>query len=639
MAHGVKALTWAVLTSAAGASDDCCWCDPSTPASAKTLVDSQSTTQTLVFSDEFSSKDRNFANGHDSKWTALDIGDTSNQGAAFYMPSQASVVDDPLYPDVSAMQILTENKSHTGDSPTGEKGIYMPFRSAMLQSWNKFCFTGGSIEFRARQPRGGGYWPALWIFGNLGRAVYQNSNTGLWPWSYNECDADLQLPPGDPAQRISACDDQAEDSGLLPFQGRGATELDVLEGAVTNTGLKSYVVGSLQLSPGIPSYFRPPMFGFPTISGPGQWYNGLSFGPPVKGLATGGFANNGWYGPPWGADCPTGCPDALSGGFVDLDDLDTRYWTYRMEWKTGPDGHLSWYYDNEFVWAMSASSFGAYSVCADRGGTKECTRTPKRMIPEEPMSIVMNTAIGTWNGGKTALDGKHWPAKFFVDYVRVYQDVVNVGCDPPNYPTKKYIDDHASWYGEPVSPLGSETCPAKYPPSAYAHAAAIKTAAIATRALRAEQGLPAATALQTGMEQAVQGMHTAAHALSSLATAERGAAMHRAFSSESAAEKPSLAAVTNPAETVTLLAQPTTASAAAPSTTGAAPASASGGWLSSIGLVAIGAVGALAAVIASRRAADGAASAASQEALEAEEDLRASYHSAYQAYERMEQLR
>ena len=55
-------------------------------------------------------------------------------------------------------------------------------------------------------PRGSGYWPALWLFGNLGRAVFQNSNTGLWPWSYNECDEDLFLPPTGPPQRISACD-------------------------------------------------------------------------------------------------------------------------------------------------------------------------------------------------------------------------------------------------------------------------------------------------------------------------------------------------------------------------------------------------------------------------------------------------
>ena len=37
------------------------------------------------------------------------------------------------------------------------------------------------------------------------------------------------------------------------------------------------------------------------------------------------------------------------------------------------------------------------------------------------MSLVMNTAIGTWNGGKSALDGKHWPANFYIDYVRVWQ--------------------------------------------------------------------------------------------------------------------------------------------------------------------------------------------------------------------------
>ena len=38
------------------------------------------------------------------------------------------------------------------------------------------------------------------------------------------------------------------------------------------------------------------------------------------------------------ASCPTGCPDALSGGLVNLDDLDTRYWKYTMEWKAGKDG-------------------------------------------------------------------------------------------------------------------------------------------------------------------------------------------------------------------------------------------------------------------------------------------------------------
>ena len=289
---------------------DCCWCDKATPAKAEVTFGTDKAPYELVFSDEFDEGGRDFANGKDSKWTALNIGDTSNLGAAFYLPQQATVVNDPLFKDVSALRILTENKSWVGDGPTGEKNVAMPFRSAMLQSWNKFCFTGGILEFRARQPRGSGYWPALWVFGNLGRAVYQDSNTGLWPWSYDECDTDLELPPTDPPQRISACVDQPEGSGLHPFQGRGATELDVLEGAVSNTGEHSYVVGSLQLSPGLPKYFKPPMGGFPLESGEGSWYTHLSFGDMGK-------PNNGWYGPPWGAGCPTGCPDALSGGITE----------------------------------------------------------------------------------------------------------------------------------------------------------------------------------------------------------------------------------------------------------------------------------------------------------------------------------
>ena len=258
-----------ILASAVAAAKpaDCCWCDSETPKVAETIIGSDAQVYSLVFSDELNEIGRDFANGKDSKWTALNIGDTSNKGTAFYLPEQAQIVTDDHF-NVTALRILTEPKSHTGDSPTGESGIFMPYRSAMLQSWNKFCFTGGILEFKARQPRGAGYWPALWAFGNLGRAVYQNSNTGLWPWSYDQCDDDLVLPPTDPPQRISACmDHDLEKEGLHPFQGRGATELDVLEGAVTNEGVDSYVVGSLQLSPGVPSYFKPPWFGFPTASG------------------------------------------------------------------------------------------------------------------------------------------------------------------------------------------------------------------------------------------------------------------------------------------------------------------------------------------------------------------------------------
>ena len=36
----------------------------------------------------------------------------------------------------------------------------------------------------------------------------------------------------------------------------------------------------------------------------------------------------------------------------------------------------------------------------------------------------------------------------YVDYVRVYQpeDQINVGCDPPGYPTQEYIQQHLNIY-------------------------------------------------------------------------------------------------------------------------------------------------------------------------------------------------
>jgi hypothetical protein len=38
------------------------------------------------------------------------------------------------------------------------------------------------------------------------------------------------------------------------------------------------------------------------------------------------------------------------------------------------------------------------------------------------------------------------PAKFLIDYVRVYQDKSDsnqtIGCDPVNYPTKEFIEGH-----------------------------------------------------------------------------------------------------------------------------------------------------------------------------------------------------
>ena len=96
----------------------------------------------------------------------------------------------------------------------------------MLQSWNKFCHTGGIIEFDVKFPGKhdiGGLWPAVWLLGNLGRATYLASTNLLWPWSYHQCDRKLQK-----AQEISGCDITSHFS-LKPGMGRGATEIDIIE--------------------------------------------------------------------------------------------------------------------------------------------------------------------------------------------------------------------------------------------------------------------------------------------------------------------------------------------------------------------------------------------------------------------------
>ena len=83
--HALVQLSGAWLAAAS----DCCWCDPTTPSDGTTTVGSDGDNYKLVFSDEFSDSDREFANGKDAKWTALNVGDTSNKGMAFYLPEQA----------------------------------------------------------------------------------------------------------------------------------------------------------------------------------------------------------------------------------------------------------------------------------------------------------------------------------------------------------------------------------------------------------------------------------------------------------------------------------------------------------------------------------------------------------------------
>lgn len=134
----------------------------------------------------------------------------------------------------------------------------------MLSTWNKFCFTGGLILTAVNLPGDHivhGFWPAVWMMGNLGRAGYGASLEGNWPYSYDACDvgtvanqsvngnpvaATINGDPFNnnafsylPGQKLSRCTCRGEshpgpvhDDGT--YVGRSSPEIDIFEATVSN---------------------------------------------------------------------------------------------------------------------------------------------------------------------------------------------------------------------------------------------------------------------------------------------------------------------------------------------------------------------------------------------------------------------
>ena len=126
-------------------------------------------------------------------------------GRAFYLPDSAHRLDSNN--GRPAIEICL-SLSLTRATPHRLFIINMPFRSSLslvrtvlLHGWHRRVEREAPAARRRLLARS----VALW---QPGARRHQNSNTGLWPWSYDVCDEDLILPPFDPPQRISACDDQ-----------------------------------------------------------------------------------------------------------------------------------------------------------------------------------------------------------------------------------------------------------------------------------------------------------------------------------------------------------------------------------------------------------------------------------------------
>ncbi|KZT64609.1 glycoside hydrolase family 16 protein [Daedalea quercina L-15889] len=377
--------------------------DDDTPEDARTFTSPDGTKYDLVFSDEFETPGRTFWPGDDAFWEAVDMNYWPTGDLEWYTPTQATTEDGKL------VITMEEVENHN-----------LNFRSAMLQTWNKFCFTTGYLEVKVSLPGSvdaPGFWPAVWTMGNLGHAGYGATTQGTWPYTYDSCDLGtfpnqtyqngtpsvsegLSYQPG---QKLSACTCSGEDHpGPSTSVGRGVPEIDVFEAQVA-AGWKGQVSQSMQVAPYNANYQFDESSNVTTIFDSSltsfNTYLGAQYQQAVSGLT---FINSSVYN-------------------------NTEYNTYGFEWYSNPsdrdEGFVTWY-SNEIS---------------------------NRLIPEEPMSIIINFGMSP---GFQEQDWMHlqFPAKMYIDYVRVYQrpgTSDGTTCDPPNYPTADYINKHASAYTNP----------------------------------------------------------------------------------------------------------------------------------------------------------------------------------------------
>lgn len=98
---------------------------------------------------------------------------------------------------------------------------------------------------------------------------------------------------------------------------------------------------------------------------------------------------------------------------------------FGMEYDSAPghveDGYVTWYSDNKTSWTMYADALAA----------NERVGLGRRLIPQEPMSLIVNLGL-SFNFQPVDFDHLTFPNYLRIDYFRVYQrsDSISVGCDP-----------------------------------------------------------------------------------------------------------------------------------------------------------------------------------------------------------------
>ncbi|KAF5353241.1 hypothetical protein D9756_007896 [Leucocoprinus leucothites] len=381
----------------------------------------------LVFSDEFNQDGRSFYPGDDPFWEAVDLHYWGTNDLEWYDPQQVTTEGGSLRLRLSPVSNPADNHN-------------MKYRSGMIQSWNKFCFTGGLLETSVTLPGG---TKVSWAMGNLGRAGYGASLEGMWPYSYDACDVGTlpnqtfpgtqnpaaALTGGDPewdgvlsflpGQRLSACTCPGESHpGPVrsdgSYVGRAAPEIDVFEATLDNG------IGKVSQS----SQWAPYNAGY-------KWLNNsdnlIIYDPQDTEL-------NAYHG---GVYQQT--TSGLSVTNQDCYELNQGcYSMYGFEYKPGFDkSYITWINDGKQAWTLMGAGMGADAE----------TQIEARLVPVEPMYIIANLGFSE-NFGWVDFDNLQLPATMSIDYIRVYQpqDAINIGCDPVEYPTMNYIQTFEEAY-------------------------------------------------------------------------------------------------------------------------------------------------------------------------------------------------
>ncbi|GMM45845.1 beta-glucan synthesis-associated protein [Pichia kluyveri] len=380
--------------------------DPDTPSTYYTRKAKDGSDWQLVFSDEFAAEGRTFYEGDDQFWYAPNFHYDATKDLEWYDPDAVTTANGTLNLRMDAF------KNHD-----------LFYRSGMLHSWNRMCFTQGIMEVSARLPNYGnitGLWPGLWSMGNLGRPGYMATTDGVWPYAYNECDAGItpnqSSPDGInylPGQRLNKCTCPNDDHPN-PGVGRGAPEIDIIEGEVDTNIRVGVASQSMQIAP-MDIWYMPDYNWVEVHNSSVTTMNTYAGGPFQQAVSAITTLNTDWYNRGEGE----------------------RYFQkYAFEYLNDDnDGYVRWFVGNDPTLTVYANAL------APNGNIGW------RQISKEPMSMVVNMGISK-NWAYIDFPSIPFPVTFEIDSIRIYQpsDAISTTCDPEDYPTYDYINDHPLAY-------------------------------------------------------------------------------------------------------------------------------------------------------------------------------------------------